>query len=212
MLNDVEKNGGRRIVRAHINKFRDVLDDLALVDIKPDRGEGDKLIKERLDRFFILVFTVRQTQSDHDAILFDLYGRIPSSNPIDTRLRFCYEECWVKENDVSNYGNKLDRGDSVKRLKKVRCKLDYIYAREEKYWAKRSRTQWLKEGDRNTKYFYAKATGRLKKNRIEKLKDGHGNWSNGNDTNYHELDYISDCIIREKNEWLTRVYTESGIL
>ncbi|KAK5820002.1 hypothetical protein PVK06_025043 [Gossypium arboreum] len=38
MLNDAENEGGRKIVRAHINEFRDVMDDLALVDIKLDHG------------------------------------------------------------------------------------------------------------------------------------------------------------------------------
>ncbi|MFQ6659288.1 hypothetical protein Gotur_028236 [Gossypium turneri] len=92
ILNNAEKEGGRRGVRAQMNEFKDVMDEMALVDIKPDSGwftwvnnrnEGS-LIKERLDRFltsvsvvenfpFIATKVVRQTQSDHDAIILDLW-------------------------------------------------------------------------------------------------------------------------------------------
>ncbi|MBA0740671.1 hypothetical protein Gogos_013863 [Gossypium gossypioides] len=92
-LESTKKEGGHRIVRAHINEFRYILDDLALVDIKSNRGwftwvnnrGGDRLIKERFNKFltsvsmgvnylFIAINVVRQTQSDHDAIFFDLCG------------------------------------------------------------------------------------------------------------------------------------------
>ncbi|PPR90579.1 hypothetical protein GOBAR_AA30105 [Gossypium barbadense] len=38
ILNDAEKEGGRRGVRAQMNEFKEVMDELALVDIKPDSG------------------------------------------------------------------------------------------------------------------------------------------------------------------------------
>ncbi|KAB1671577.1 hypothetical protein [Gossypium barbadense] len=38
ILNDAEKEGGRRGVRAQMNEFKEVMDKLALVDIKPDSG------------------------------------------------------------------------------------------------------------------------------------------------------------------------------
>ncbi|PPR87553.1 hypothetical protein GOBAR_AA33151 [Gossypium barbadense] len=81
ILNDAEKEGGRRGVRAQMNEFKEVMDELALVDIKPDSGwftwvnnrSGGGLIKERTDRFigsvsvvenfpFIATKVVRQTQ------------------------------------------------------------------------------------------------------------------------------------------------------
>ncbi|TYI86331.1 hypothetical protein E1A91_D04G058000v1, partial [Gossypium mustelinum] len=217
MLNDAEKEGGRQIARAYMNDFRDIIDDLALVDIKPDRGwftwvnnrEGHSLIKERLDRFltsvsmvekfpFIESKVIRQSQSDHDAILFDLYGRKPMGYPCDNRIRFRYEECWASEKEIKSWQkhnywrmkreiNRLEdninkiidstsRGNSVKLLREYHHRLKHLYDREERYWAQRSRVQWLKGGDRNTKYFHAKATGRLKKNSIEKIKDENGNW------------------------------------
>ncbi|KAK8302677.1 hypothetical protein V6Z11_D04G102000 [Gossypium hirsutum] len=55
---------------------------------------------------------------------------------------------------------------STNLLKFACCKLGYLYAMDENYWAQRDRIQWLKEGDRNTRYFHVRATGRKKKNSI----------------------------------------------
>ncbi|KAG4171454.1 hypothetical protein ERO13_A12G210150v2, partial [Gossypium hirsutum] len=200
VLNDAEKDSGRRIVRAQMNDFRWFT--------WINNSDGDRLIKERLDRSitsvsmaekfpFIAPSVIRQSQSDHDAILLDLYSHKPKGHPHDNKIRFRYEECWAVEEDVKSIINKAwekdgnmcnlknninsiidspNCGDNVKRLRESQCKLDYLHAREERYWAQRSRAQWLKEGDRNTKYFYAKATGRLKKNSIKRIKDEIGNW------------------------------------
>jgi hypothetical protein len=36
---------------------------------------------------------------------------------------------------------------------------------------------WLKEGDRNTKYFHRKAVWRARKNKIRRLKKEDGQWT-----------------------------------
>ncbi|KAK8305753.1 hypothetical protein V6Z11_D03G082300 [Gossypium hirsutum] len=111
-LNEVEKDSGHRKVRAQMNEFKDIMDDLALIDIKPNRGwftwvnnrSGGSLIKKRLDRFltsvsmiekfpFIATSVVRQTQSNHDAILLDVWGRKPKDYPKDHRLCFRFDDC-----------------------------------------------------------------------------------------------------------------------
>ncbi|KAB2021692.1 hypothetical protein ES319_D07G157900v1, partial [Gossypium barbadense] len=286
------------VVGAYMNDFRDIIDDLALVNIKPDPGwftwvnnrEWHRLIKERLDRFlksvsmvekfpFIASSVIRQSQSDHDAILFYLYGCKPKCYPRDNRIRFRYEDCWITEKDIKriinkewkqgggNYENKLEnvrvslgnwqkqnywrmkrdisrledninkiidstsRDNSVKMMREYRLRLNHLYDREERYWAQRSRVQWLKGGDRNTKYFHTKATRRLKKNSIEKIKYENGNWitnsndickaarnyfwnlfrSNGNDINQLDVSYIKECITSENNSWLTRDYNVEEI-
>ena len=45
-------------------------------------------------------------------------------------------------------------------------KLDELLCRQEIYWAQRSQIQWLKHGDRNTKFFHSKASQRRRRNYI----------------------------------------------
>ncbi|KAL9674710.1 hypothetical protein QQ045_002909 [Rhodiola kirilowii] len=55
-------------------------------------------------------------------------------------------------------------------------KIDEWRLREEILWRQRSRVEWLKEGDRNTCYFHAKATQRKKSNTILRLQNEDGEW------------------------------------
>lgn len=52
--------------------------------------------------------------------------------------------------------------------------LNELLYREEMLWLQRSRISWLKEGDRNTRFFHNKAKWRAKKNRISKLRGPDG--------------------------------------
>jgi exonuclease III len=52
--------------------------------------------------------------------------------------------------------------------------MNELLYREEMLWLQRSRIAWLKEGDRNTKFFHRKAVWRARKNRIMALKDHDG--------------------------------------
>jgi hypothetical protein len=55
-------------------------------------------------------------------------------------------------------------------IRSTSARLDEILYREEVMRRQRSRIQWLKEGDQNTRFFHRKASGRASKNRIRKLK------------------------------------------
>jgi hypothetical protein len=54
--------------------------------------------------------------------------------------------------------------------------MNELLYREEMLWLQRARVDWLREGDRNTKFFHQKATWRARKNRIRKLKEASGVW------------------------------------
>ena len=85
--------------------------------------------------------------------------------------------------------------DTIKRLYN---RMDELLYREEMMWLQRSRIAWLKEGDRNTKYFHRKAPWRARKNHIEKLKREDGSWSTdqkemqGMATSYFEHLFMRD--------------------
>lgn len=52
---------------------------------------------------------------------------------------------------------------------------------EEAFWNMKSRVQWLKEGDKNTKFFHAKVMVRRKKNYLASIEDNTGVWREGDD-------------------------------
>lgn len=52
--------------------------------------------------------------------------------------------------------------------------MNELLYREEMLWLQRSRVNWLKDEDRNTKFFHSRAVWRAKKNKISKLRDANG--------------------------------------
>lgn len=70
--------------------------------------------------------------------------------------------------------NQRPSAERDKNIKRVSWDLDEVLHREEIMWSQRFRATWLREGDKNTKYFHRKATWRRKKNTTSKLKDENG--------------------------------------
>ncbi|XP_057425675.1 uncharacterized protein LOC130719041 [Lotus japonicus] len=62
----------------------------------------------------------------------------------------------------------------ITEAKQVERNLDDLLKQEEIFWGQRSRANWLKHGDRNTRFFHTKATQRRKRNLIEEIKDDQG--------------------------------------
>lgn len=89
-----------------MEEFHKVIEELGVLDIKPDRGWntwtnnrlGDSLVKERIDRFFASEGSL--ANSDHDVIILDILGRKLRDVVRDPRLSFNYEACWVDENEA----------------------------------------------------------------------------------------------------------------
>lgn len=73
--------------------------------------------------------------------------------------------CWKNKNPVDNF-TRISK-ESLARLK--------LWSKEEFSGRKREIKQ-LREGDKNTKFFHAKASARKKKNKISGLEDDSGKW------------------------------------
>ncbi|KAK1621216.1 hypothetical protein QYE76_026733 [Lolium multiflorum] len=61
-------------------------------------------------------------------------------------------------------------------IRKATDLMNELLYKEELLWLQRSRITWLKEGDRNTKFFHQKAVWRARRNKIKRLKDNEGVW------------------------------------
>ncbi|KAJ1418141.1 Zinc knuckle CX2CX4HX4C [Sesbania bispinosa] len=62
----------------------------------------------------------------------------------------------------------------VEAIREEERNLEALLSQEEKWWAQRSRALWLKEGDKNTRFFHNKASQRKKTNWVDDIKDDNG--------------------------------------
>ncbi|KAA3477645.1 UDP-glycosyltransferase 89C1-like [Gossypium australe] len=167
-----------------MEELKDVMEDLALVDVKTDK------------RWYTWInnpTVARQNTSDRDAILLDTLGRKPSERVRDSRLTFKYDMCWANEKEAKDVitfelcRKKIDkiidgpqRTNSAENLRDNCIKLGQLYAKE--------------ESDRNTSFFHVRATSRLRRNRVDRLKNSNGIWvSDTNEICKVAWDYFIGC-------------------
>lgn len=58
----------------------------------------------------------------------------------------------------------------------TRRQLTHLLKCDQEHWAQRAKLNWIKNGDRNNKFFHAMVKHRRSKNRIHALLDNNGNW------------------------------------
>ncbi|KAM1781459.1 hypothetical protein COP1_039935 [Malus domestica] len=90
-----------------------------------------------------------------------------------------YDENIWTEKVRSRFGFILDQPCSIESLLEranLTQKLDELLSQEEIFWRQRARISWMRDGDRNTKFFHRRASIRKAKNRIVKLRDDQGLW------------------------------------
>ena len=81
----------------------------------------------------------------------------------------------------------LQGGNSGK-LVELKKEINSLMDKEERMWRQRSRTLYLKDGDRNTCFFHNRATQRRRKNLITGIKNQSDNWCT-------KLEEVSDMFM-----------------
>ncbi|KAL4341873.1 hypothetical protein GQ457_08G009200 [Hibiscus cannabinus] len=88
--------------------------------------------------------------------------------------------------------------DLVIRLKD---ELEMVLEQEESLWFQKARTQWISQGDRNTRFFHASTMARRRRNFIVGLQLEDGQWCTDQDTlKLRAIDYF------------TKLFTSSGVV
>ncbi|KAL0303119.1 UNVERIFIED_CONTAM: putative mitochondrial protein [Sesamum radiatum] len=77
-----------------------------------------------------------------------------------------------------------------------KAELTKLILQEEIFWKQRSKVLWLKEGDRNSSFFHAKASHRHQTNYIRRLRNSDGSWT-------EMVEGIQGCIL----EYFQGVFT-----
>jgi hypothetical protein len=85
-----------------------------------------------------------------------------------------------------------------KEIRQATDHMQELLYREEMLWLQRSRVTWLKEGDRNTRFFHQKAVWRARRNKIKRLKNNEGVWHDGpSDMERMATSYFQELFTRD---------------
>ncbi|KAL9666473.1 hypothetical protein QQ045_000806 [Rhodiola kirilowii] len=100
--------------------------------------------------------------------------------------------------------------ENAGREAKLAEELDEWLKREEIWWRQRSRAEWLKNVDRNTAFFHARASERKRRNHIASLKNCEGVLPRGERWN-QEFNMVPKLVTEEMNAMLTSPFTEGEV-
>ncbi|XP_071902586.1 uncharacterized protein [Coffea arabica] len=199
-----EKWGGRERSEGSFRDFNNFIAENELVDIRfvgvpwtwCNTWEGEREVKERLDRCLrsvgwmqiyenVTCEHIETEASDHCLLMVD-------TKPQQRRgkQRFFFDHRWAK-NKATEGNAKVKIQEIKEQLKTAReadelrtkgvitnlkLQLSKAYKDEELYWSQKSRSRWLKEGDKNTAYFHQSVMAKRKRNRINILQKTDGEW------------------------------------
>lgn len=117
------------------------------------------------------------------------WNKAPRDASLHNRIRVCGE--FLKEWAADKFGSSPKRikderkilnemktadrwRDSELRIREKKALVEKLSDQEEIYWKQRSRSSWLKWGDKNSKFFHAQAAQRKSRNTIQGLITAHG--------------------------------------
>lgn len=86
----------------------------------------------------------------------------------------------------------------ISREKTLKEELNEILKREEIHWRQKSREIWLKEGDKNTKFFHRTTTTNRCKKRITEIRKINGRMTqNTKEVNKEAIDFFESILNRD---------------
>ncbi|OMO54874.1 reverse transcriptase [Corchorus capsularis] len=202
ILSNDEKIGGAMRPQRQMNLFREVVDACGFHDI-PVKGSlmtwsrrmGDEIVFERLDRYFAteswlekfqfsFVQSLLTSVSDHLPLLVHVLER--PELECRSRGQFRFEAMWLLHKDIDKVveegWNGVVSSDVQQRIRNCGKMLEdwnrrvFGNVKEEVMWRQRAKMSWLKEGDRNSRFFHSVATHRKRRNTIVSIQDEMGHW------------------------------------
>lgn len=124
------------------------------------------------------VETVERSWTSHGSGQASLMGRISvCRKAISMWKRQAKPNSALRIQELSYRIDEASRQESFAKeeLENLRRELMGEYYNEEIFWMQKSRLNWLRSGDRNTKFFHAVTKNRRAQNRIKSLVDDEGN-------------------------------------
>lgn len=94
------------------------------------------------------------------------------------------------------------RGCDAHQVKILEKEVNILMDREAKMWSQRSKVQWLKDGDRNTRFFRSKCSQRRRRNYLKGLFDGERRWCTqprkivDTEVNFYQNLFTSSNLVR----------------
>ncbi|KAL6213916.1 hypothetical protein ACLB2K_013355 [Fragaria x ananassa] len=179
ILMNSEKSGGAVRRLAQMQAFREATTECALIDMGALGSLftwADHQTKERLDRslwneglrdLFPRSSTTHMhpSTSDHSPLLVEICTT-PTPHRCRRRL-FRFDQVWAAHPECETVNEEK---------KALNTKLQELLSAEETIWIQRSKSLWLKVGDRNTAFFHRRASNRKQRNTIKGLNNSNGVW------------------------------------
>ncbi|KAK3211646.1 hypothetical protein Dsin_016352 [Dipteronia sinensis] len=94
----------------------------------------------------------------------------------NTKMRRDMRANLQSKNEALRKATDVDIPVLWKVVQNLEKELNEVLNEEERYWSQRAKVEWLRNGDRNTRFFHSKASVRKARNKIKGLVVEGGNW------------------------------------
>ncbi|XP_043710352.1 uncharacterized protein LOC122659286 [Telopea speciosissima] len=180
VLSPTKKVGGRPECSLSLEEFRSSVNNAALIDARyignvftqTNKQEGACKFMAQLDHFLLnnaWLTAIHSSQSLHHGlctwnkeVLGNIHQNVKNAEDAVSRAEASYHQ--------------LPNPLLKEELNVAKENLQKVLLQEEIFWRQKSKATWLKEGERNTKFFHDMVNVRRKKADINKLKMREGMW------------------------------------